>query len=129
MEEIDERIERLGSAFDSDKKEWTEYCVAITTTDDKDIAVRLKNIALNKRLAACVNIIEGVSSFYWWKSEIEESEEFLLIFKTRKDLVEELKKEILVAHNYEIAEFIVLPISNISLHYADWIDREVKRHV
>ncbi len=127
MEDIREKIKNLRSNYSVENQGGTDYCIAITTVNDEDQAMRLKNLALTKKLAACVNKIDGVSSFFKWKGDVEEEEEIILIFKTRKDLVEELKKEILIAHDYEIAEFIVLPISDISLHYADWLDQELKR--
>ena len=104
-----------------------KYFVAITTTDNYDVAKRIASVLLNKRLAACVNIIPKIKSFYWWKGNIEESEEYLLMIKTREELIEKVKSEVLVLHNYEVAEFIAFPIENISVHYASWIDKETNK--
>ncbi len=104
-----------------------KYFIVFTTTNSEDTAKRIANVVLNKRLAACVNIISKVRSYYWWKNNLEEDEELLLIIKTRGELLDRLKKEVLVNHNYEVAEFVALPIEDISIHYASWIDKETNK--
>ncbi len=103
------------------------YYVVITTVSSKDNASRIANILLNKRLAACINMVENITSKYWWNSNIEESKEIMLFIKTREELLERVKHEILVNHEYEVAEVIALKIEDISLHYASWIDKETNK--
>ncbi len=103
------------------------YAVCMTTVDREDVAIKIKNAVLSKRLAACVTILPFAKSYYHWRDRVESSEEILMIFKTRMDLVEELKREVLVNHTYEVAEFLALPVVDGSMHYLDWIDRETKK--
>ncbi len=104
-----------------------KYFIVMTTTDNYEVAKKIANVVLNKRLAACVNIISNVNSLYWWKGNVVNSEEYLIIMKTREELIEKLKSEVLVMHNYEVAEFIAIPIENLSVHYAAWIDKETNK--
>ena len=105
----------------------TGYAVCMTTVDKEEVAIKIKNAVLSKRLAACVTIFPLVKSYYHWRDRIESSEEILILFKTRMELVEKLKREVLVNHTYEIAEFLVLPVVDGSMHYLDWIDRETAK--
>ena len=104
-----------------------KYFIVITTTNKEDEAKRIANILLNKRLAACVNILPGVISKYWWNKDVVEEKEYLLLIKTREGVLEDVKKEILVNHTYDIAEYIALPIQDISMHFANWIDKETNK--
>jgi len=104
-----------------------EYAVCMTTVDREDVAIKIKNSVLGKRLAACVTILPFAKSYYHWRDKIESSEEILMIFKTRMDLVDDLKRDVLVNHTYEVAEFLVMPVVDGSIHYLDWIDRETKK--
>lgn len=105
----------------------SEYVLAMTTVKDMDTARKIVDAVLHKKLAACANIIPGVQSKYWWRDQITTANELIIIFKTRKYLVEELKELVLIKNTYEVAEFIVLPIIDGSMHYLSWIDREVKK--
>ncbi|MEM2802866.1 MAG: divalent-cation tolerance protein CutA [Halobacteria archaeon] len=75
---------------------------------------------IERNLAACVNII-NVNSIYRWKETIEESQEVLLIFKTRREVVELLKEVIMKEHPYEVPEFIELQANNVNASYLKWI--------
>ncbi len=83
-------------------------------------APRFSRELVERRLAACVNIVR-VTSIYRWKGEVEEDEEALLIIKTFEDRVEELKRYILENHPYELPEFIVISPSDVYKEYGDWV--------
>lgn len=102
-----------------------EYFLCMTTFNSEKEVKRIKNIVLTKRLAACINVIRDVESTYHCRDEIKQETEFIMLFKTKKYLLEKLKREVLVVHSYDIPEFIVLPITDGGLHYFNWIDREV----
>ena len=80
---------------------------------------------VEKRLAACVNVIPGVRSVYRWKDAIEDEEEVLLLIKTSRALLEELRGEIERLHSYEVPEVIALPIVDGSERYLSWITQEL----
>ncbi len=105
----------------------TEYIMAITTVKDDSEAQKIVDIVLHKKLAACANVISGVQSKYWWRGKIETKNEKIIFFKTRKYLAEKLKELVLINHSSDIAEFIVVPIIDGSMHYFSWIDQEVER--
>jgi len=83
-----------------------------------------KKIAKNlveKKLAACVNIIQKVFSVYWWKEKIEEDNENLLIIKTTEEKSDLIIQEISKTHSYDVAECIGLKIEKGSEQYLKWI--------
>ena len=104
-----------------------EYVLAITATSKEKEAEKIVKIAIKKKLAACVNVIPQVKSFFWLKDEIKKGWEFLIIFRTKANLVEELKHVVLINQSYETAEFIVLPIISGGGRHLDWIDKVVKK--
>lgn len=82
---------------------------------------------LKKRLCACINIINGVESFFWWEGKIDSADESILIIKTKKDLFEKLKEEIEKLHPYTVVEIISWDIDRVNDRYNDWVIDEVDR--
>lgn len=80
---------------------------------------------VEKRLAACVNLIPGIRSVYRWKDAIEDEEEVLLVIKTGRALLEELRGEIERLHSYEVPEVIALQIVDGAESYLAWMTREL----
>ncbi len=101
--------------------------VVFVTVPDKETAERIARALIESRLAACVNIVDGLKSIYWWQGKIEEDNELLLIIKTRIEVFEELVLKIKELHPYTIPEIIGLPIIAGSKDYVDWLRNEVKR--
>ncbi len=99
------------------------HCLVITTCD-KDEAERIKKALLKEKLAACVSSFD-VNSSYIWKGKIEESEETMLLIKTRKDKWDVIKKKIIELHSYELPEIICLDMEG-SEEYMKWIDGVLK---
>ena len=103
----------------------TDKIVVLATADSEDQARKLACGLVEKRLAACVNILPGALSVYRWKGQIEESPEWVLIIKSRRDLFAALKAEIQQLHTYEVPECIALPIVEGSVEYLAWLDQEL----
>ncbi len=103
----------------------TDKIVVLSTCGSPKEAQRLARELVEKRLAACVNIVPGVRSVYHWKENIEEEEEVLLVIKTSRPLFEELRNEILRLHSYEVPEVIALQVVDGSESYLAWLDREL----
>ena len=80
---------------------------------------------VERRLAACVNILAGARSIYRWKEKIEDAPEFMLVIKSRRDLFGTLCAEIEKLHSYESPEVIALQIVDGSENYLGWLDREL----
>lgn len=101
------------------------YVIAFVTCPNKRNATRMAKLILEKKLAACVNIVPGLTSMYRWRGKLEKSTEVLLIIKTREDLTKKLGKLIKDNHPYELAEFITLPAGG-SKEYLDWVGEETE---
>jgi periplasmic divalent cation tolerance protein len=107
----------------------SDKIVVLSTCGSPQEAQRLAHALVEKRLAACVNIVSGVRSIYRWKDAIEDEEEVLLVIKTSRPLFEELRNEILRLHSYEVPEVIALEVVDGSEGYLAWLDRELGPNV
>jgi len=76
---------------------------------------------VEKKLAACANLVPGVESIYTWKGKVERAREVLVVIKTMATRLPELEREVTRAHSYDVAEFIVLPIIAGSQNYLAWL--------
>jgi len=103
-------------------------CIQVTTTAEKrEDANRMARALVEKRLAACVQVLGPIRSTYWWKGKIEEAEEWLCLMKTRKDAYGELEKELKAIHPYEVPEITAVPIAEGMDSYLKWIEEETSR--
>jgi periplasmic divalent cation tolerance protein len=104
----------------------THYRVILVTAPLEEAKTIAKAI-VEERLAACVNVVERVSSFYIWEGELQEDSEALLIIKTVGHNVDALEKRIKELHSYEVPEFITLQVQEGSEEYLAWIDEVTRR--
>jgi len=102
-----------------------EYIVILITTPNIAEAEEIVNTLLKEKLIACANIVEKVKSRFWWKGEIEESEETLIIIKTLKGKLEEIYKRVREKHSYTTPEIIAIPIIAGYEPYLKWISEVV----
>lgn len=100
-----------------------EYRIVLCTIDSIKNANELAHNLVKSRLAACVNIVSGVTSVYEWENAICEENEYLLIIKTKSDLYKKLETKIKEFHPYEVPEIVSLKIDNGSKSYLDWIEK------
>jgi len=96
--------------------------VVFCTVPKGDTGEKIAKSLVEKRLAACVNIIDKIRSIYLWQGKIEDDTESLLIIKTDSKKFEELKKAIKEIHPYTVPEIIALPIVEGIDLYLNWID-------
>ncbi len=99
--------------------------LALVTAPNEKTARALAQAALKARLTACVNLVPGVKSHYWWKGKLETGAEMLMVFKTTRARLPALQKMVLEKHPYETAEFIAFKITSGSRPYLDWIAASV----
>ncbi len=104
----------------------TDKIVVLTTCDSEQQATRIARHLVEERLAACVNIISRATSVYRWKGKIESAEEWLLIVKSRRELVPDLRAALEKLHSYEIPELITISIDDGAAAYLAWLDDELK---
>jgi len=108
-------------------KRETKYRVVLVTCATLEEGRKIARGVVEKRLAACVNIVtHAVESFYRWEGKLENSSEYLLMMKTSEERVEELQKEVLRLHSYDTPEFVVLPIVAGSEEYLKWLGASVE---
>jgi periplasmic divalent cation tolerance protein len=92
-------------------------------------AARAETIArslVDERLAACVNVLSTMTSFYRWQGKIEQEEERQIVIKTTRDRVAAVQTRLRDLHAYEVPEFLVLPVSDGSTGYLDWVRNETR---
>ncbi|WP_457555924.1 divalent-cation tolerance protein CutA [Candidatus Pyrohabitans sp.] len=100
------------------------YAVIYITAKDAAQAKHIARKLVEERLAACANIIEKVTSFYWWRGKIEEDEEAFIILKTLREKVPAVVKRVKELHSYEVPEVIALEIVDGSEDYLSWLAEE-----
>jgi periplasmic divalent cation tolerance protein len=101
--------------------------VVLTTVGSRQIAQQLARTLVERRLAACVNIIGPIQSIYRWKEAIESDEEFLLVVKTTGNRAAELEAVFAEIHPYELPERVELAIEGGSASYLEWLGAQVER--
>lgn len=106
------------------ERDVTDCCLVLTTTAGLDEARELAGGILKARLAACVQI-QDVRSWYWWQDEIQNDTECLLLIKTRTDRYADLEVFIQANHSYDTPEIVQLPITAGSAPYLAWLNREL----
>ena len=100
----------------------TDKIVVFTTCDSLEIASKLARNLVEQRLAACVNILPGARSIYRWQEKIEDTTEWLLVIKSRRDLFFALRTAVEKLHTYEVPELIAIPVVDGSEPYLAWLD-------
>jgi len=100
----------------------TLYQIILCTCPDKETAEKIAHLLVNDKLAACVNILPGITSIYLWHEQIELTQEHLLLIKSNKGCYQAIEKTIKKHHPYELPEIIAVPIENGSPEYLHWID-------
>lgn len=101
----------------------TVTLIYITASSDEE-AYKIGSTLVTERLAACANLVPGVTSLFWWEGRIQESREVTIILKTRSDLVERLTDRVRELHSYECPCVVALPIVGGNQPFIDWIIAE-----
>ena len=104
----------------------TGALVALSTVASAEDAERIARSLVEKGVAACVNVVPGVVSFYRWKGKLERDAEVLLVVKTTHERFEDLKAALLAEHPYELPELVALTIAAAHQPYLDWLSAGVK---
>lgn len=101
-----------------------KFVLLYITTASEAEAKEIAHTLLDERLIASANILPGATSLYRWRGKLEETEECVLIGKTREQLADAAVKRAEVLHSYECPGILVLPVQTGSRTYLDWIAGE-----
>ena len=102
----------------------SETLLVLTTLPGREAALKLARALVEKRLAACVNILAGCTSIYRWQDNVEQAEEVPLLIKTRAGRYAELEAAIRSLHPYELPEIIAVPVVQGLADYLGWVAEE-----
>lgn len=97
------------------------YIIVLMTASNKDEAKNIVQVLLEEKYIVCANLIENVTSFFWWKGKIDEEKEVLVLMKSTKNHFKQLSKRVTDLHSYEVPEIVCIPIIDGSSSYLDWM--------
>lgn len=103
----------------------SERLVVLMTAGSQEEADRIAHTLVAELLAACVNVIPGITSVYRWQDEVQRDQEWLLVAKSRGEVLNDLVRRVQALHSYDVPEIIALPVVGGSQPYLRWIDGEV----
>jgi periplasmic divalent cation tolerance protein len=103
-----------------------EHVVVLVTAPSKDVGRDVARALLEQKLAACVNVVPSIASFYTWEGDLCSDEEVLLVIKSKGAAFDQVAVAVRDVHPYDVPEIIALPIVAGSQSYLDWIDEVVE---
>ena len=103
----------------------TDHRLVLTTAGSQEEARTIARALVERRLAACVNIVPQIESIYRWRGAVDEAQEWLLLIKTSASVFERVREAIKELHSYEVPECICLTIEDGSSRYLEWIGESV----
>lgn len=105
--------------------EEARYIVVLITSDSIEEADHIAQELLRKKKVACVNVVRGIDSYFWWEGNPDSARENLLIAKTRVSMLPEIVALVKKLHSYDVPEVIALPITGGNQDYLEWIERNI----
>jgi len=102
-----------------------DYIQVMTTASSVEEAQQIARTLVERRLAACVQVLGPIRSSYWWQGKVETDEEWQCAAKTRRDLFEDVVKTIKEVHSYEVPEILAVPVAAGSQPYLEWLESEL----
>ena len=107
----------------------TDKRIVLSTAGSEAEARKIAHALVDRRLAACVNIVGPIHSVYRWKGAVESAPEHLLVIKTTAEAFSRVRDAIRELHSYELPECVMLPIEDGSEQYLRWIAESVNREI
>jgi len=104
----------------------TQARIVLTTTGSQEEAQKIARAVVERKLAACVNIVPRIESIYRWQDKVESATEWLLVIKTEAKAFEGLRDSIKELHSYELPECVMVEVADGSKEYLGWIEDNVK---
>ena len=103
------------------------YILVFMTASSKSEAKKIVRSLLEEKLIACANMIDSVSSVFWWQENIKEEKEVLVIMKSHQELFNKVSTRIREVHSYNTPEILALSIVDGSSHYLEWMNKVLNR--
>lgn len=103
--------------------------LVLTTCGSREVADRLAGTLVERRLAACVNVLPGMTSTYRWMGKIERDTEVLVIIKTAETQLSAIESTVKAVSGYELPELVAVEIAGGSAGYLDWVAASVGEDV
>ena len=103
----------------------TDKLLVLTTAGSENEARKLAHAMVERKLAACVNIVPRIQSVYRWEGRVESAEEYLLIIKTTRNAEQQVRTTIQELHSYELPECLAIRVDGGSKEYLQWISASV----
>jgi periplasmic divalent cation tolerance protein len=103
----------------------TDKVIVFVMCESKEQGEKIAETVVNGKLAACVNVMPGARSCYFWEGKLTWSDEVMLLIKTTKGRLEQLKAMVKKEHSYQLPEIVAVEIEDAEQKYLDWIDERV----
>jgi len=103
-----------------------ETSLVYITTSGSEEAEKIAGALVEQRLVSCVNIIDKISSLYWWENKIQKDSEAILIAKTRKTMVRKVTDTVKSLHSYKCPCIVSVPITGGNQDFLEWIVKETE---
>jgi periplasmic divalent cation tolerance protein len=104
----------------------TDVRVVLVSCGSEEEALRIARTLVERRLAACVNVVPGIRSIYRWEGKVQDDREHLLIVKTSLARIQEVTDAVRELHSYKVPETIALPVTEGAGRYLAWVAEETR---
>lgn len=103
----------------------TDICIVHCTTGSHENARSIATQLIEKQLAACVQIVPGVTSVYRWEHKVVQDQEYLLLIKTHRQVLAQAEQLVMSLHSYDVPQWVVVDVSSVSEAYGAWVEQEL----
>ena len=104
-----------------------DYIQIMTTVESHEDAEKIALFLVEKRLAACAQVIGPLKSYFHWQGNIDQSDEYLCLLKSRRDLFDEFEKALIEIHPYVVPEIVAVPLVAVGAGYLGWLAAELRQ--
>lgn len=100
--------------------------IVYTVTATEEEAERIGRLALERHLCACINLVPGMRSMFWWEGRLEQARECILLLKTGAEQYPALEKLVRETHSYDVPSIFSVPVEQVSPEYQAWLQNALK---
>lgn len=104
----------------------SEYIQVLTSVAERAKAEEIARLLVERRLAACAQVLGPIESTYWWQGSIEKAQEWLVLAKSRRELYAHIEETIRSRHPYSVPEILAVPIVAGHRAYLEWLEAETR---